>query len=245
MPDNISCIIIEDEQPAAAILELFIAKTGLLQWKGTFSNAATALRYLTSNNTDLILLDINLPDISGISMLKAMTYRPGVIVTTAYPGYAVESFELEAVDYLLKPISYERFIKAVNRFLKLKKMEAAMIQTEQAIEEKAFVFIRCDKRMVKLFLDDILYLEAQKNYLLIYTSQETYRTYRSISDMEEKLPEHSFIRIHRSFIVATGKIEGYTREHIAINNTRIPIGRMYSVGILNILKQKPDIRNGL
>lgn len=240
MKDKISCVIIEDEQPAAEILEQYIAKIDFLHLTGKFGSATQALKYLSSEHNDLLFLDINLPDISGISLLKSLSQPPHVIFTTAYPEYAVESFELEAVDYLLKPISFERFIKAVNRLLKIQQRNEGFIETPQ-VKEKPFVFIKSEKKMIKLFLDDILYLEAQKNYLLIYTVKENYRTYNSISAMEDKLPEKLFARIHRSFIVAVDKIEGYGKDFVEINKYTIPVGRMYHTAVSGILKIKQNI----
>lgn len=236
MTININCIIIEDEKPASDILELYISNVEFLHLKGIFSSATQALNFLNTESVDLIFLDINLPGISGINFIRSLTPAPSVIFTTAYAEYAVESFEVEAVDYLLKPIPFERFIKAVNRFLKLKKFEDGIIKIDNRVKDKPFVFIKCDKKMVKIFLDEILYFEAQKNYLLIYAENCIYRTYHSISEMEEKIPEQMFIRIHRSFVVALKKIEGYTANYVEIKKHKIPIGRHYSLFTANTLK---------
>lgn len=243
MTININCIIIEDEKPASDILELYISNVEILHLKGIFSSATQALNFLNTEKVDLIFLDVNLPGISGINFIKSLNPAPAVIFTTAYAEYAVESFELEAIDYLLKPIPFERFIKGVNRFLKLKKFETGIINIDKTSNDKSFVFIKCDKKMVKIFLDEILYFEAQKNYLLIYTESCVYRTYHSISEMEEKIPEQMFIRIHRSFVVALKKIEGYTANYVEIRKNKIPIGRYYSLVTSDALKSFLQIKH--
>lgn len=233
---NINCIILEDEKPASDILELHISNIEFLHLKGVFAHPMQAMQFLNTQHIDLIFADINLPGVSGINFIKSLNTPTHVIFTTAFSEYAAESFELETVDYLLKPISFERFIKAVNRFLKLKKSENQIIDKAPAEADKAFVFIKCEKKMVKIFLDDILYFEAQKNYLLIYTELTTYRTYHSISEMEERVPELMFLRVHRSFLVALNKIESYTPHFVGIKKINIPIGRHYNLFVANAIK---------
>ncbi len=232
-----NCIIIEDEMPAAELLELYISNIDFLELKGKFSNATQALNIINTNKIDLLFLDINLPRISGIDFIKSLNPAPNAIFTTAYSEYAVESFNIEAIDYLLKPISFERFVKAVNRFLKLKNAKSeGIVNITSHANEKAFIFIKCEKKMVKLILDEILYFESQKNYLLIHTEKEVYRAHHSISEMEEKIPEESFIRVHRSFIVALDKIKSYTSNYVEIGKEKIPIGRLYLMSTTGILK---------
>lgn len=232
-----NCVIIEDEQPAASLIEMYIGNIAFLQLKGKFTSATQALQLLNSEKIDLLFLDINLPGISGINFIKSLNPAPAVIFTTAYPEYAVESFDLEAVDYLLKPISFERFIKAVNRFFKLKNAAAGLVPLAAEAKEKAFIFIKCDKKMVKIVLEEILYIEAQKNYLLIHTDAGVFRTWHSLSEMEERLPEQDFIRVHRSFIVALNKITSFTSNFVDIGENKIPIGRHYLFLTSTLLKQ--------
>ncbi len=234
---HFNCVIIEDEQPAADLIERYVANIAFLQLKGKFGSGTQALQLLNSEKIDLLFLDINLPGISGINFIKSLNPAPAVIFTTAYPDYAVESFDLEAVDYLLKPISFERFIKAVNRFFKLKNAAAGMLPVAPETKEQPFIFVKCDKRMVKIVLEEIRYIEAQKNYLLIYTDTGEYRTYHSLGEMEEKLPEQHFIRVHRSFIVAVGKITSFSSSNIDIGPHTIPIGRHYLFLTSTLLKQ--------
>jgi len=238
MEKKFSCILIEDELPAAQILELYISRIDFLDLSGTFNNATKALKFLSQSQTDLLFLDINLPIISGINLLKSIHSSPQVIITTAYPEYAVEGFELEVLDFLIKPISFERFLKSINRFLKTKEIPENPVHTEIKEKEKGFIFIKSERKMVKVFFDDIYYLEAQGNYTLVITHLETIKTYHSISEIGEKLPEHDFARVHRSFIVAISKIESYTKDFLEIRNIQIPVGRMYAHPIQEILKNR-------
>lgn len=235
--NKFNCIIIEDEQPAAELLELYVSNIDFLQLRGKFTNATQALNLINTDKIDLLFLDINLPRISGIDFIKSLSPAPSTIFTTAYSEYAVESFNIEAIDYLLKPIPFERFVKAVNRFLRLKNAKnEGIADVANNTSEKPFIFIKCEKKMVKLILDEILYFEAQKNYLLIHTENEVYRAHHSISEMEDKMPEDAFMRIHRSFIVSLDKIKSYTSNYVEINKNNIPIGRLFLQSTTGVLK---------
>jgi DNA-binding LytR/AlgR family response regulator len=226
--DEINCIIIEDEAAAARILETHIAGIPFLQLGGKFISVEKALPMLNEIKPDLIFLDIHLPGISGIQFAQSAEATAGIVFTTAFSEFAVESFELDVIDYLLKPISFERFSKAVNRYLKYHDSGIAQLESFAKTSAKPFIVVRSERRTIKIILDDILYLEAQRNYLLLYTENETYRIYQSISDMEEKLPEGLFVRIHRSFIVSVNKVRGYSAAHAMIADRKIPIGRVYA-----------------
>lgn len=235
MPDKINCIIIEDELPASKILAMHISGIGFLELKGIFGNVSKALHCINTNKIDLIFLDINLPKISGIDFAKSLNTNAGIIFTTAYKEYALEGYELNAIDYLLKPVSFERFSKAVNRYMKYMHHNL-LIRPEDKVIAMPFVFVKCERQMVKIFIDEILYLEAQRNCVLIYTQKTTHRTYLSITDMQEKLPESMFVRIHRSFLIAISKIEIYTGNSITIQTNIIPIGRYYNASLKKIFK---------
>lgn len=236
VPDEINCIIIEDELPASMVLEMHISKIPFLHLKGKFSSVAKALPIIAEEKINLIFLDINLPGISGTHFARSLHSSTAVIFTTAYAKHAVEGFELDAIDYLLKPISFERFTKAVNRYLKYHQQSVAQIEIADKIIEKPFVFVKSDRRMIKIFLDEILYLEAQRNYLLIHLENEVHRIYQSIPEIEEKLPEDSFVRIHRSFLISLRKVKAYTNSYVIIQKKEIPIGRLYRSAVENILK---------
>ncbi|MFD2245315.1 LytR/AlgR family response regulator transcription factor [Pontibacter ruber] len=233
--EDINCIIIEDESPAATVLQMHIARFPFLKLQGIFSSGTKALTVLNSEKIDLVFLDINLPGVPGNQFASTIKASTGIIFTTAYSDYAVQGFELNAVDYLLKPISLERFSKAINRYLTLYQRNSFVLPTVDKIDARPFIFVKCDRKTVKIFLDDILYLEAQRNCLLIYTESEVYRSYQAISEMEEKLPDTLFVRVHRSFIIALNKVKAYNSSYVVIRDKQIPIGRMYSSAILGIL----------
>lgn len=237
MSEPIKCIIIEDEKPAAEVLELYLSRIDFIALQGTFGNVSQALPVLNAEHIDLIFLDINLPGINGITFVKSLHPPAGIIFTTAYTEYAVEGFELEAVDYLVKPISFDRFIKAVNKFLKTAPTENRIIPPASETDDRSFLFIKCERRMTKIYLDEILYFEAQKNYVDIVTEKEKLRTYLSISEMEEKVPGQMFLRVHRSFIVSLRKIVRFSSTTIEIGSARIPIGRLYNMQTMQILTQ--------
>ncbi|PXY46674.1 LytR/AlgR family response regulator transcription factor [Flavobacterium hydrophilum] len=231
----INCIIIEDELPASILLELHIAKFDFLDLKGKFSSVSGVQNILKTQKIDLIFLDINLPGKSGIEFARSINPETAVIFTTAYTEYAVEGFELEAVDYILKPISYERFVKAINKFSKTRELNEIVLLAKKTEAENPFIFVKCERKMVKFFLDEIDYFESQGNYLMIYTETNSYKTYQSISEMEERLPEGLFCRIHRSFLVAIKKVNNFKANSLQIGNKQLPIGRLYSSAVFSLL----------
>jgi DNA-binding LytR/AlgR family response regulator len=232
---TVNCIIIEDELPASILLELHIAKFAFLDLKGKFTSVSGAQKILKTQKIDLIFLDINLPGKSGIEFAKNILPDIAVIFTTAYTEFAVEGFELEATDYILKPISYERFAKAINKYSKMRELNEIVLFSKKQETENPFIFVKCERKMVKLFLNEIDYFESQGNYLLIYTDTNSYKTYQSITEMEDKLPEGLFCRIHRSFLVSVQKILSFNTNFIHIGNKQLPIGRMYNSVVSELL----------
>ena len=220
---NIKCIIIEDEPLAAKVLSGYVFQVPFLELQGTFKDAIYATDYLRNNNTDLIFLDIHLPKLKGMAFLKTLTHPPAVIVTTAYHQYAVEGFNLNVTDYLLKPFDFERFLIAVN------KVKTAQGEKQKAIEsrEKDFIFLNVQKKNVKILFSDIVYIESQREYIKIITTKREYISKMSTHEIEELLPANLFKRVHRSFIVSINKIESYTAEIVEVNGVSIPIGRGY------------------
>ncbi|RBL88602.1 LytR/AlgR family response regulator transcription factor [Chitinophaga flava] len=216
---SIKCIIIEDEPLAAKVLKDYVSAVPFLELQGIFKDAILASEFLLHNKTDLIFLDIHLPRLKGMAFLKTLTNPPSVIVTTAYHQYAVEGFNLNVTDYLLKPIEFERFFTAVN------KVKAA---TRRGIEEvRDFIFVYVQKRRVKIRFSEILYIESQREYIKIVTISSEYLSKMSTNEIEELLPGHIFKRIHRSFIVSINQIDSYTAEVVEIKGKPIPIGRGY------------------
>jgi DNA-binding LytR/AlgR family response regulator len=235
-PTKINCIIIEDELPASILLEMHISKLDFLNLKGKFMSVAGALHTLKTEKIDLVFLDINLPGKSGIDFAKTLTHDIGIIFTTAYAEHAIDGFELEAIDYVLKPVSFERFSKAVNKYCKIQTLNQEVSHSNLPETERPFVFVKCERKMLKLYLDEIDYFESQGNYLLIYTETDCYKTHQSITEMEEKLPEGLFCRIHRSFLITIKKVTQFNSRTVSIKNKVLPIGRLYSVSTTNCLQ---------
>ena len=219
---DIKCIVVEDEPLAVKVLADYISQVPFLELQGTFKDAILATDWLRHNNTDLIFLDIHLPKLKGMAFLKTLTNPPAVVITTAYHQYAVEGFDLNVTDYLLKPFEFERFLQAVN---KVKKAQVEKTGSNEA--EKDFIFLNAERKRVKILFSDILYIESQREYIKIVTTKREYITKMSTHEIEDLLPATLFKRIHRSFIVSIKKIESYTAEMVEINGIPIPIGRDY------------------
>lgn len=222
---KLKCIIIEDEPLAVKILEDYIAALPFLDLQGSFKDAILATEYLRQHKVDLMFLDIHLPRLKGMAFLKTLSKPPAVIITTAYHQYAVEGFELNVTDYLLKPIEFERFLVAVN---KVKGHETLTVPTlENSAENKEFIFINVQKKKVKILFADLLYVESQREYVKVVTQKKVYLSKMSTHEIEALLPLPRFRRIHRSFIVAMDKIESYNAEMVEVNGVEIPVGRGY------------------
>lgn len=221
---KISCIIIEDEPLAAKILSDYIEQVPFLELKGTFKDAILATEYLRNHRPDLIFLDIHLPKLKGMAFLKTLSNPPAVIVTTAYHQYAVEGFNLNVTDYLLKPFEFERFLVAVN---KIKNTGPDKPAAQEKEETKDHLFLNVQKKKVKVLFSDIVYIESQREYIKIVTAKQEFLSKMSTHEIEALLPEHLFKRVHRSYIISVGKIESYTAEMIEVGGISIPVGRGY------------------
>jgi DNA-binding LytR/AlgR family response regulator len=227
---RINCLIIDDEPPARDVMKKHIAGVELLQLAGECSNAVEALSFLQNNSVELLFLDINMPHILGTSFIRTLKNPPKVIFTTAFRKYAMEGFDLNAVDFLLKPISFERFLQAVNKVMQVDlHVEETAISANDVIPDQSnpFLYFRSDRKMMKVFLDDILFIESLKDYIKVVTTNKTIVSKQSISALEEILPKESFIRVHRSYIIAMNKIESYNADVIEIGKKEIPIGRLF------------------
>jgi len=223
---KIRCIVIEDEPLAVKVLTDYISEVPFLELQKVFKDAILATDFLRQNDTDLIFLDIHLPKLKGMTFLKTLTNPPSVIVTTAYHQYAVEGFNLNVTDFLLKPIEFERFLTAVNKVnAEYRRMQAEQRRSQG--EERDFIFVSVQKKKVKILFSEIVYIESQREYIRIVTTGKAYLSKMGTNEIEEILPAHLFKRIHRSFIVAINKIESYTAEMVEVNGVSIPIGRGY------------------
>jgi len=228
---KIKCIIIEDEPLAVKVIADYVSQISFLELKGTFRDAILATDYLRDNSVDLIFLDIHLPKLKGMAFLRTLTNPPAVIVTTAYHQYAVEGFNLNVTDYLLKPVEFERFLVAVN---KVKTQQGERTKLTDAEEIRDFIFLNVQKKKVKILFSDIVYIESQREYIKIVTTKKEYISKLSTNEIETLLPSNLFKRVHRSFIVAIKKIESYTNEMVEVNGISIPIGRGYKDVIENL-----------
>jgi len=240
MPQNnkIKCLVVDDEPPAREILKQHIAGVDALELAGTCSNAIEAISFLKDHQVDLMFLDIQMPQLLGTNFIRTLKAPPKVIFTTAYRKYALEGFELDAVDYLLKPISFERFLKGVNKVLQINFHAQNATAPAKDIPKEAlnsFLYFRADRKMVKVFFSDILFIEALKDYIKIVTQNRTVVTKYVLTTLAELLPSDEFLRIHKSYIVAIDKIESYNADSMQIAKHELPIGRLYKYDVSRIL----------
>jgi DNA-binding LytR/AlgR family response regulator len=234
---KITCLLVDDEPPALDVLKSYIASVSSLELAGTCNDAIEALSLLREQNIDLLFLDIQMPHLLGTDLIRTLKNPPKVIFTTAYRKFAIEGFELDAVDYLLKPISFERFLKAVNKVMET---SVKLISSNDNPDlgnnsNDAFINLRADRKNLKIPLNEILYIESLKDYIKVVTKTKNIVTKQAISSLEEALPKNNFVRIHRSFIVAINKIESFTSDTIEINKQELPISRMYRHEVDKIL----------
>lgn len=224
---KLRCLLVDDEPPALEVLEAHVREVAHLELVDTCANALQAFEVLQQQRVDLVFLDIKMPKMLGTDFLRSLRHPPQVIFTTAYREYAYEGFELDAVDYLLKPVSLERFLKAVAKVGKAE-LPAVPSETTPPGNADAFLYFRLDRKMVKVVLRDILYVEGLKDYVKIHlTTGPALVVKQTINGMEEKLSESNFLRIHRSFIVALDKIKTYSTRHIEVPSQELPIGRLF------------------
>ncbi|NER13177.1 response regulator [Leptobacterium flavescens] len=228
-----NCIIVEDEIPAQRIIRNYCSRIDDLHIAGVFNSALKANSFLNSNDVDLIFLDINLPDITGMDFLKSLSKPPLVIMTTAYPNYAAESFELDTIiDYLVKPFSLNRFLKAINKVNDLKQQSATVPEDPEA----ASFFLSIDKTHHRIYFNDIKYVMSERNYCSLVTTKTRYTYIESLKKLEAELPSYPFIRIHKSYIVNSRYIDKISGNMIYIEENKIPIGRTYRAALFKLLE---------
>ena len=239
---KIICLAIDDEPPALEIIRKHVALIPTLELIACCNNAVEALEVIRKFPVDLMFLDIKMPKINGTDFVRSIKNPPKVIFTTAYRKFAVEGFELNAIDYLLKPISFERFLQAVSkvmdRTLSVSGHDPSVELSGQS--NAVFLYFRADRKTIKVALSDILYVESLKDYIKVFTSQKTIITKQSISSLQEMLPADTFIRIHRSFLVAKAKIEAFNNDMIEISKRELPISRMYKETVRRALSLNYD-----
>lgn len=238
MKDSFQCVIVDDEPLAIELMQAHIQQIPQLDLVYTTGNPIDALQYLKSNNFDLLFIDIQMPVLTGLDLVRTLKDTSGVIFTTAYREYAVESYDLNVVDYLVKPITFIRFLKAVNKYLDTKKIQApeiGSITKEETSTIASSIYVNVNKRYVKVVFEDIDYVESVKDYIHIHIGDEAIVTKDKLSDFVLKLPSE-FIRIHRSFVVNRRKITAFTAQDVEIGKKELPIGQNYKADILSILK---------
>lgn len=231
---TIKCIAIDDEPLALEVIQAHIAQIPDLELLATFPNPVEASAILQTAEIDLLFLDIEMPLVSGIDFLKSLHNPPKVIFTTAYRNYALESYELDVVDYLLKPISFARFFKAVNKYKNTNGTTVSATTSQEDNNTHDHIYVNANKKFVKTRFEDILYVESVKDYIRIHTKEQRIMTKESLSQFEQKLPK-GFLRIHRSFIVNLAKVTAFTKVDVEINALEIPIGASYKEKVLSVL----------
>ncbi|NPD47452.1 MULTISPECIES: LytTR family DNA-binding domain-containing protein [unclassified Lentimicrobium] len=229
---KIKCIIIEDEFPAVEILKEFIGKISDWEIMSSFDNALDAISYLSKNKVDVIFLDIQLPELNGIDFIKTLVNPPLIVITSAYNEHAIEAFELVVFDYLLKPYSFQRFVKTISRINN--HFESG--DNESIISNDQYIYVKENRKNIKILIDDIIFIESQKEYVRIVCKNHDVKTKLGITKIEKLFTEHHMLRVHRSFLVSINKVTSYTKTQIDINGHLIPIGKYYQKDVLKQLE---------
>ena len=233
---KLHCLLIDDEPPALKVLQSHIAQISGLEVAGTCSNAVEAIDVLHQKTIDVMFLDIKMPKIIGTEFLRNLSHPPKVIFVTAYRDYAVEGFELDAVDYLVKPVSFERFLKAIDRLKRGSGQQPSLEKKSYEPNPNAFVYLKADRVRQIIFVNEILYIESWKDYVRFYFTSGKYLLIKQpISAIQNLLSQHNFLRVHRSYIVSLNKISGYSGISVRLSSTEIPIGRLYKQSVMSQL----------
>ncbi|MCF6297631.1 MAG: LytTR family DNA-binding domain-containing protein [Flavobacteriaceae bacterium] len=230
---KIKCIIIDNDSFSVKVIKNYLEEFQNIELIAVYNTPIKALSIIENRDIDVIFLDINIPKMNGLDFLRALTNKPYTVITTAYREFAVESFELDVLDYLVKPIPFERFLKSINKITNRINLEKGKLE-EVSIVDEPFIFLKVDKKLMKVKLNDILYIESLKDYIKVITVLGDYLVHKSMTSISEELADDNFIRIHRSFTIAINKISFIEGNSIKIANRRIPIGRNY----LQFAKQK-------
>lgn len=230
-------IVVDDEPMAIKVLETHLKEFNDIKIVGTARNATKALELLDSSDIDLMFLDIEMPKMDGISFLKALKNPPLVILTTAHRDFALDGFELDVVDYLLKPISLNNIMRAISKLRRLRKETSKPKEDQYTLVHEPFIFVKSERENVKIQLNDIQFIESLKNHVKIVTKAKSYITLISISQMEARLPSHLFLRVHKSYIISVLHITNYTHSYLTIDRKSIPMGKLYKDTLLEALSK--------
>lgn len=232
-------MIIDDEPIAIRVIKKHLSAFTDFEIVAECSNALEALPILSKRNIDLLFCDIQMPQITGVEFIRSLSHAPKVIFTTAYRDYAFDAFELNVVDYLLKPISFERFTKAINNFLELQNLKSGVQNQSNSEDQKLdYIFLKADKKHYKINLCDILYFESMGDYVIVFTVNKKIVTKERIGNLANELPKNTFLQIHRSYIVSVSKIESVGPGFIEINKNKLPVGRSYKPELSKLLLNK-------
>lgn len=234
---NINCIIIDDEPLAINVIKNHLQEFKNIEIVDTFNNPIDAIQTIENNNIDVIFLDINMPKMNGLDFLRNTSIKPHVIITTAYREFAIDGYDLDVLDYLVKPIPFPRFLKTINKLTQ--RLHSNTKNTEES--KNSYIFLKVDKKLVKVKHEDILYIESLKDYIKVCTTDEKYIVHKSLTGITEELPSKLFLRIHRSYTIAFDKVNYIEGNSLNINNKRIPIGRKYLSNTKQIILKNEDI----
>lgn len=237
MTNKISCIIVDDEPTAREVIASHLARIDHVEVLGSCESAGQAFNLINLQKVDLVFLDINMPEISGLSFARSINPEIKIIFTTAYREYAVDGFDLQAVDYLLKPISFERLLRAVNSFSNICFNKAEQQSFRENEVQQDFMFVRADRKMIRINFEDICYIESLSDYLKIHTRSSSIIIRETLSHIEKELPAPNFIRIHRSFIVSLAALDSYTNEYLEVAGKALPVSRSYKSAVLAKLER--------
>ncbi len=233
---KLRCLLIDDEPPALKVLQSHISNVNGLEIVALCRNAVEAMDILNEKQVDVIFIDIKMPKILGTEFLKSLSHPPKVVFVTAYREYALESYELDAVDYLMKPVSFERFLKAIGKVKRLMGQETVDQREELKANPEAFVYLKVDKNMLKILINEILYIESWKDYVKVFmTNGKNWLVKQSITSLENLLSEHKFLRVHRSYIISLNKLTGYNNLSVQLDAKEIPIGRLYKQHVMEVI----------
>jgi len=237
---RLNCIIIDDEPLAIKVIEKHLSMIDGFGVSATFDSALPVYKYLQSNEVDLVFLDIELPNLTGLNFLGSLSYHPEVILTTAHREYALESYDHAIVDYLLKPISFERFLKAISKLKNAPAQQTNVHTMHEALDNKeaGYTFIKVDRRNIRINFNEILYIESLKNHVKLVMTKTNHITHMNLQEIEGKLDKKKFARVHKSFIVAVDHIESFNQSNIQTRDHLIPIGRSYKLKTMEILNGK-------
>lgn len=236
---KIKCIIIDDEPLAAKIIETHLADFPEMELTGIYTNPIEAMSSIEKNKVNVVFLDINMPKMSGLDFIRSMDSKLHFIITTAYREFAAECFDLDVLDYLVKPIPFQRFLKSMNKVTQQMYKENSLTSEENQMN-KSFIFLKVDKILVKVKYEDIFYIESLKDYIKVFSKTGDYLVHKSLTGITEELPKNQFLRIHRSFVVALRKIDAVEGNSVLIGKKRIPIGRKYINHARSIILNEPE-----